>query len=248
MKVILIASGKGGTGKTSFTAGVSVALALEGRKVLAIDADIGLRNLDISLGMSERLVFSFLDVLNEVVSLEKAVVSHPRFSSLSVLTAPFSVNHLEFDKIKLSKLSEEAEKLGFDYLLIDASAGIGDSVEIFANIATQAVIVATPDNSSIRGAEVTARQLERLNIPRIRLVVNRIRPKLITSGMAYNIDDTMDITGLSLLGIIPEDIDVIRCGNCGHSIIDKKQKGAAAAYKNIAKRLEGHRLSLMKIK
>lgn len=246
MKIVLVASGKGGTGKTAFTSGVSVALAKADKRVLVIDGDCGLRNIDIALGMSDCIVYSFADVAGGVVPLADAVAVHPRFPNLCLLTAPAFLPAIS--ERGMEQLAAQAEEIGFDYILIDGPAGIPAELSWFACIATQAIIVTTPDSACIRGAERCARTLEEENyIARIRIVINRVRPDFIRKGQANNIDDAMDETGLSLLGLIPEDKDLIAAGNKGKSIHEVKKKGAACAFQNIARRIEGERVPLMKI-
>lgn len=245
MKVIVVASGKGGTGKTSLSAGVSAALAQLGRRVLVIDGDSGLRNLDIVLGLSDSVVFSFDDVARGVVSLQKAAAAHPLQPGLFMLTAPSSVPALAESGIRL--LGAQAEEMGFDYVIIDGPAGLAPELRAFASIATQGIVITTPEGASLRGAERVARLLEEENIMRIRLVVNRLRTQLVRHGLASNIDDAMDTAGVPLLGIVPEDEDVIACGNSGKLVIDCKRAGAALAYRNIARRLEGERLPIMRL-
>ena len=221
LKVILVASGKGGTGKTSLTAGVGAALAANGHRVLVIDGDCGLRNLDIVLGMSDRVVYSFADVAGGMVQLADAMARHPVYETLYLLTAP----------VRLPALSERgmdqlAKQAGFDYLILDGPAGLPAEMSFLAHIATQAIIVTATDRACVRGAERCARTIEQeYCIQRIRMVLNRVRPRLISRGRSGNIDDAMDEAGLPLLGIVPEDEDLIACGNSGTSIIAAKKHG-----------------------
>lgn len=245
MKVIVVASGKGGTGKTSISAGVSAALAQLGRRVLVIDGDSGLRNLDIVLGMSDSVVFSFDDVARGVVPLQKAVAPHPSAMGLFMLTAPIIQPTLS--ESGMHSIAEQAEGLQFDYVIIDGPAGLAAELRMFASIATQGIVITTPEGASLRGAERIARLLEEEHVMRIRLVINRIRLQLVRHGLASNVDDAMDTAGVPLLGIVPEDEDVIACGNSGKLIIDIKRGGAAQAFRNIARRLEGERLPIMRL-
>lgn len=246
LKVILIASGKGGTGKTSFAAGVGMALAQLGRRVLLIDGDCGLRNLDIVLGMSDRVVYSFADVAGGAVPLADAMARHPDCESLYLLTAPLALPALS--ERGMEQLAAQAEEAGFDYLLLDGPAGLPAELSFLAHIATQAVVVTATDRACIRGAERCARKLEEeYCISRIRMVLNRVRPRMITRGRSGNIDDAMDEAGLPLLGIVPEDEDLISCGNSGKSILAVKQTGASRAFCSIARRLEGERVPLVRL-
>lgn len=244
-KIILVASGKGGTGKTSLTASVGTALAGLGKKVLVVDGDCGLRNLDLVLGMSELAVFTFADVARGTVPLSRAAAAHPVTSGLYLLTAPADPPDLTASQMR--SLAEQTEQDGYDYVIIDGPAGLPAELSLYAQIATQGIVVTMPDPASIRGAERVARRMEEECIMRIRLVVNRVRPRLVRYGVAANIDDAIDTSGLQLLGLIPEDEDVIACAGSGKSVVRYKKSGAAQAYRNIARRLEGERLPLMRL-
>lgn len=239
--MIIIASGKGGAGKTSLCAGVSSYIALSGKKVLAIDCDVGLRNLDIVFSMTDRLVFSFKDVALGLVSLNKARVEHPKIANLHVLTAPMEMESL----IDIQKLITQA--MDYDYIIADMPAGTGSVINLFAQYASKAIIVTTPETVSIRGAAAICEQIEHNSSCLMYVAVNRIRRDFIKYGKAHNIDDVMDQIGLPLIGIIPEDEDVISCSNLGKNIIIVKDTGASVAYKNIAKRLLGEKTPIMKI-
>lgn len=245
MKVILIASGKGGTGKTSLTAALSMALAERGRRVLAVDGDCGMRNLDITLGMSDRLVFSFADVAAEVVPLKRAAAAHPLEARLSLLTAPADIPFLRV--CQLRHLCEEAQAENYEYVLWDGPAGLPGELSLYSAIADEGIIVTTPEAAGIRGAERTARCLEEEGTKNLRLLVNRVRPNLIRHGLASNIDDAMDECGLPLLGLVPEDEDVIACSNSGKSLLHMKKSGAALACRNIARRIDGEWVPLTRI-
>ena len=243
--VIVVTSGKGGTGKTSLTGGVASCLSALGQKVLCIDLDIGLRNLDISLGMTDRALMDFTDVVEGRCTLERAAVEHPVIRGLYLLTAPVrpTPDALDEEKMRAMLLQARAQ---FDYILIDSPAGLGSGFRLAVCGADRAVVVSTNDSSALRDAQRTVVELGR-RIDTIHLVMNRIQPKLLRR-LRTTIDDAMDAAGLPLLGVVPEDSQVILAANTGEPLILLSRKGAALAYLNIAKRLMGQRVPLMKIR
>ena len=243
--VIAITSGKGGTGKTSLTGGVASCLAALGHKVLCVDMDIGLRNLDLTLGMSDRALMDFTDVLSGRTTLERAAVPHPVIQGLYLLTAPLTQPRDVITEEKLRAFLAQA-KASFDYVLLDAPAGLGGGFRMSVCGADRALVVSTTDASALRDAQRTVSVL-RNRIPRIHLVVNRVQPRLLRR-LHTTIDDAMDAAGLPLLGIVPEDPQVMLCANQGQPLILRASRGAAVAYLNIAKRLLGQKAPLMKIR
>ena len=243
--VIVVTSGKGGTGKTSLTGGVASCLAALGQKVLCIDLDIGLRNLDISLGMTDRALMDFTDVVEGRCTLERAAVEHPVIRGLYLLTAPVrpTPDALDEEKMKAMLLQARAQ---FDYILIDSPAGLGSGFRLAVCGADRAVVVSTNDSSALRDAQRTVVELGR-RLDTIHLVMNRIQPKLLRR-LRTTIDDAMDAAGLPLLGVVPEDEQVMLSANQGKPIILASRKGAAVAYLNIARRLMGERVPLMHIR
>ena len=242
---IAVTSGKGGTGKTSLTGAVASCLAALGSRVLCIDMDIGLRNLDISLGLTDRALMDFTDVLAGHCPLEKAAVAHPVIANLSLLTAPVNLPDDPPSAEQIRGLVGQA-KQQFDYVLMDSPAGLGSGFQLAVCAADRAIVVATADASSMRDAQRTVFLL-RSQIQRIHLVVNRIQPKLM-QRLHTTIDDAMDTAGLPLLGIIPEDPQVMIAANHGQPLILASNKGAAVACLNIARRLLGEKAPLMRIR
>lgn len=243
--VIVVTSGKGGTGKTSLTGGVASCLAALGQKVLCIDLDIGLRNLDISLGMTDRALMDFTDVVEGRCTLERAAVEHPVIRGLYLLTAPVrpTPDALDEEKMKAMLLQARAQ---FDYILIDSPAGLGSGFRLAVCGADRAVVVSTNDSSALRDAQRTVVELGR-RLDTIHLVMNRIQPKLLRE-LRTTIDDAMDAAGLPLIGVIPEDRRVILAANMGRPLILEGRRGAANACLNIAKRIEGYRVPIMRIR
>ena len=242
---IVITSGKGGTGKTSLTGGVASCLAALGHRVLCIDMDIGLRNLDLTLGMSDRALMDFTDVLSGRCPLERAAVSHPVIQGLSLITAPVRLPQEPLSEPAMRDLIRQA-KQRYDYILMDSPAGLGQGFRLACCGADRAVVVSTTDASALRDAQRTVTIL-RDRLPRIQLVVNRVQPKLLRR-LHTTIDDAMDAAGLPLLGIVPEDPQVMLCANQGQPLIVRTSRGAAIAYLNIARRLLGQRVPVMKLR
>lgn len=240
---IVIASGKGGTGKTSLTGGIAASLAQLGHSVLCIDMDVGLRNLDISLGMTDRALMDFSDVAEGRCPLERAAALHPELPGLALLTAPMRLPP-SVDEQSVTALLDEA-RARYDFILLDAPAGLETGFRLAACAADRGIVVATSDASSLRDAQRTAGELGHLKP--VQLVVNRVDPKLLRR-LRTNIDDAMDSTGLPLLGIVPEDKRVTLSANAGRPLVLTTRRGAANAYLNIAQRLEGRRVPIMHIR
>lgn len=241
--VITITSGKGGTGKTSITGGVAASLALMGRTVLCIDMDIGLRNLDIALGLNDRALMDFSDVALGRCPLARAAVEHPTLKGLWLLTSPMSLPP-SLTPEKVRALLDTARTM-YDYILIDSPAGLGAGFRLAICGADRALVVSTNDASSLRDAQRAVAELEHLRT--IHLVMNRIQTKLLRKLRA-TIDDAMDTAGLPLIGVVPEDPQVILCANLGLPLTTRGPKGAALACRNIARRLEGDRVPIMRIR
>lgn len=241
--VITVTSGKGGTGKTTVTGGVASCLARLGKTVLCIDMDIGLRNLDISLGLSDRALMDFADVALGNCPLARAAVSHPDLPNLSLLTAPMRLPpHVTAGSIR-ALLRTARDR--YDYIFIDCPAGLGPGFQLATCGADRALVVATNDASSLRDAQRTVEELSQLR--QVHLVMNRIQPKLLRE-LRTTIDDAMDAAGLPLIGVIPEDRRVILAANMGRPLILEGRRGAANACLNIAKRIEGYRVPIMRIR
>ena len=241
--VIAVTSGKGGTGKTSITGGVGACLALLDQNVLCIDMDIGLRNLDISLGLSDRALMDFADVALGLCPLARAAVSHPELKTLSLLTAPMSLSP-ELTPDKVRAMLDTARTI-YDYILIDSPAGLGPGFRLATCGADRALVVATNDASSLRDAQRTVSELSELR--QIHLVMNRIQPKLLRK-LRTTIDDAMNAAGLPLIGVVPEDPQVILCANQGLPLASQGRRGASLACWNIAQRITGRQVPIMHIR
>ncbi len=234
---IAIVSGKGGTGKTSVCAGLATALAEGGERVLCIDCDVGLRNLDISLGLGDMEALSFLEVCSGAYQLQWAAV-HPDYPGLSFLTAPLNCRAEEIDRAAFAQMVRSARRY-FDYVLIDAPAGVDAGFQLAAVAADRFLLVTGADPGAIRDAGRTGQTLELMGKRNIRLVVNRVKKKMLGS-MNKTIDDVMDETGIPLLGLVPEDPNVTFAAAFDHPLLKYKRKtDAGQAYRRIARRVQG---------
>lgn len=239
---VMVTSGKGGTGKTSLTAGTASCLAALGRRVLCVDLDIGLRNLDLTLGMSDRALMDFTDVMEYRCPLLSAAVEQPEIRGLFLLTAPQSSE--ELDRKRFRAVIEEACDY-FDFVFMDSPAGLGEGFQLAMAAADRVIVVSAVDPAALRDAQRTVAELHELT--QLHLVMNRVQPRLI-SKLRTSIDSAMDTAGLPLLGVVPEDPNVTMATAAGVPLILTTYKGAAPAYLNIAKRLLGQRVPLLRIR
>ena len=236
--VIAVASGKGGTGKTSVTGAVAACLACLGRRVLCIDMDVGLRGLDLALGLSDQALMDFSDVALGRCSLYRGAVPHPEIPGLYLLASPMTLPPA-LTAEHIQDLLDQARRR-FDYIFIDSPAGLGSGFQLAVNGADRALVVSTGDAAALRDAQRAAEEL--LFLPQVHLVVNRVRPRLLRR-LGCTLDGAMAAAGLPLLGVIPEDRRVILAGNLGRPLLPRR--GAGLACLNIAKRIEGRRAPLM---
>ena len=242
-KIIAVVSGKGGTGKTSFTACVSLALAAMGHTTLALDCDITLRNLDLALGLSDSAVMDFSDVLEGRCTLAEAAVPHRKYPNLSLLAAPLAPVGASFSLNAMQALAQTIRQQ-YDYCFIDAPAGLGQGFQLATAVADSVVVVTTTDPAALRDAQRTVMELRRFPSGQVHLVVNRVQKKML-KALHSTIDDAMDTAGLPLLGVIPEDSDIPLALNRGIPLRDINYY-AQRAYENIAKRITGQRVPLLR--
>ncbi|NJK59514.1 MAG: septum site-determining protein MinD [Oscillatoriales cyanobacterium SM2_1_8] len=238
-RIVVVTSGKGGVGKTTSTANLGMALARLGRKVVLVDADFGLRNLDLLLGLESRVVYTSLDVLNRECKLDQALVKDKRQPNLSLLAAPQTRNKTAITAVAMTKLVEVLSH-HFHYVLVDSPAGIETGFQNAIAGAKEAIIVTTPEISAVRDADRVIGLLESHRIRDIKLIVNRLRPAMVKSNDMMSVEDVLEILSVKLLGVIPDDEQVIVSTNRGEPLVlAEKPSLAGRAYQNIAGRLEG---------
>lgn len=243
-KIVLVASGKGGAGKSTFAVNCGAALALRGKKVLLIDSDAGLRSLDLMLAVSGRVIYDLGDVLIGRCEPARAIVTTD-FHNLDICAAPQTCLSEMSDSAVISKLYKGLS-LYYDYVIVDSPAGIGPSVTAPAYAADLAIVITNNDAVCIRDAESTAQTLRGFGISEIRLVINRVDVKLIRKKVMPDLDTVIDGAAVQLLGVVPEDKRVITAVTAGKPVVVLR-RGAAAAFCNIAARIDGEDVPLMKL-
>lgn len=242
-EVIVITSGKGGVGKTTTTANLGAALAMQGKKVVLIDTDIGLRNLDVVMGLENRIVYDIVDVVEEKCKLRQALIKDKRYEELFLLPAAqtrdkSAVNEEQMRDLT-SKLKEE-----FDYILIDCPAGIEQGFKNAIAGANRAIVVTTAEISAIRDADRIIGLLESSEIRNPELVVNRLRPNMVRKGEMMDVDDIVDLLSIGLIGAVPDDEYVVTQTNKGEPVVQNRKAPSGKAYLEIAKRILGENIEV----
>ena len=235
-RVIVITSGKGGVGKTTTNANIGTALAKAGKKVVMIDTDLGLRNLDLLLGLENRIVYTIVDVVEERCKLKQALVKDKKNPNLCLLAAAQTRDKTAVTEEQLKDICEKLKK-DFDFILVDCPAGIEQGFQNAVAGASEAIVVTTPEMSAIRDADRIIGLLEsKEEIKSYKLLLNRVRPNLIESKDMVSV---VDILSAELIGIIPEDTGIIVSTNKGEPIVNDEKSLAGKAYNNVARRIIG---------
>lgn len=242
-EVIVVTSGKGGVGKTTTTANLGMSLALLGHRVALVDADIGLRNLDIVLGLENRIVYDLVDVVEGFCRLKQALIKDKRLDGLCLLPAAQTRDKSAVSPEQMRTVCADLAR-DHDYVLVDSPAGIEHGFRTAAAAARRAVIVTTPEVMAVRDADRIIGLLEAMGIREPELVVNRIRPAMVRRGDMMDIEDIIDILAIELLGVVPEDDRMLVSGNRGEPAALNGSSNAGEAYRNIARRLRGENLPL----
>lgn len=242
-EVIVITSGKGGVGKTTTTANLGSALALAGKRVALVDTDIGLRNLDVVMGLENRIVYDIVDVVEERCKLRQALIKDKRFNELFLLpaaqTRDKSAVNEEQMKVLTDKLREE-----FDFVLIDCPAGIEQGFKNAIAGADRALVVTTAEISAIRDADRIIGLLDSSQIKNPELIINRIRPSMIKKGEMMDVDDIVELLSIDLIGVIPDDEYIITQTNKGEPAVSNKKSPSGRGYMEIAQRLMGENIEI----
>ena len=244
-RIIVITSGKGGVGKSTVTANLGTALAKQKRKVALVDADFGLRNLDLLLGLENRVIYTALDVIAGQCRLEQALVKDKRQPGLALLPAAQNRTKESINPEQMKGLIDVLSKT-HDYILVDSPAGIEMGFRNAIAAAREAIIVTTPEVTAVRDADRVIGLLEANNITDIQLIVNRLRPEMVQLNDMMSVEDVLEILAIPLVGIVPDDERVIVASNRGEPIVsERKPTLPGIAFMNIARRLEGEQVPFL---
>lgn len=245
-EVIVITSGKGGVGKTTTTANIGTGLASLGKKVVLVDTDIGLRNLDVVLGLENRIVYDIVDVVQGNCRLKQALIKDKRFEDLYLIPAAQTKDKTAVSPEHMLELTKQLKE-EFDFIIIDCPAGIELGFKNAIAGAEKAVVVTTPEVAAVRDADRIIGLLEAAELREPKLIINRLRPAMVKRGDMMDIDDMIDILAIDLLGVVPEDEAIVISTNRGEPAVLDKASKAGEAYRNIVRRVMGEQVPLMNL-
>lgn len=245
-RVITITSGKGGVGKTTTTANLGTALAMGGKKVAVVDGDIGLRNLDAVLGLENRIVYDLVDVVEGQCRLRQALIKDKRQPELYLLPAAQTRDKNAVNSIQMEQLCQQLRE-EFDFVVIDSPAGIEQGFRNAIVGADDIIIVANPEMASVRDADRIIGLVEAAGKPEPRLILNRLRPEMVRRGDMMDVADVLEVLGIGLIGIVPEDESIIVATNKGEPAVYDKRTRAGRAFLNAAQRIMGEDIPLDEI-
>ncbi|SDM87293.1 septum site-determining protein MinD [Fictibacillus solisalsi] len=245
-EAIVITSGKGGVGKTTTSANIGTSLALSGKKVCLVDTDIGLRNLDVLMGLENRIIYDLVDVVEERCKLHQALIKDKRFECLFLLPAAQTKDKSSVQPEQMKKIISEL-KQDYDYVIIDCPAGIEQGFKNAVAGADKSIVVTNPEISSVRDADRIIGLLEQEEMEAPKLIVNRVRNHLAKSGDMLDVDEIVSILAIELIGVVVDDENVIKAANKGEPIAMSPNSKASIAYRNIARRILGESVPLSTI-
>jgi len=245
-EVIVITSGKGGVGKTTTTANLGTGLALAGKKVVLVDTDIGLRNLDVVMGLENRIVYDLVDVVEGYCRVKQALIKDKRFEGLYLLPAAQTRDKTAVTPQQMMALCQELRE-EFDYILIDCPAGIEQGFKNAIAGADRAIVITTPEVSAVRDADRIIGLLEANEIRNPKLIINRIRIDMVKRGDMMTIDDIIDILAVGLIGVVPDDEKIVISTNRGEPAINDDKSLAGQAYRNIVRRIMGEEVPFLNL-
>lgn len=243
---IVITSGKGGVGKTTTSANIGTGLALLGKSVVVVDADIGLRNLDVVMGLENRIVYDIVDVVEKNCRLKQALIRDKRHEKLYLLPAAQTKDKSAVNPDQMLELVNQLKK-EFDYIIVDSPAGIEQGFQNSIAGADLALIVTTPEISAVRDADRVIGILEAKGLHNPKLIINRIRHEMVKRGDMMNMDDIIDILAIDLIGIVPDDEAIVISTNKGEPVVIDEKALSGKAFRNITKRITGEEVELLNL-
>lgn len=243
-EVIVITSGKGGVGKTTTAANLGTGLSLLGKKVVLVDTDIGLRNLDVVMGLENRIVYDLVDAVEGTCRIKQALIKDKRFDGLYLLPAAQTRDKNSITPEQMVKLCDELSE-EYDYIIIDCPAGIEQGFKNAIAGADRAVVITTPEVSAVRDADRIIGLLEANDIKNPTLIVNRVRHDMVKKGDMMSIEDIIDILAIQLVGVVPDDENIIISTNRGEPAVSENKSMAGQAYRNITRRILGEEVPFM---
>lgn len=246
-EVIVVTSGKGGVGKTTTSANIGTGLAIEGKKVVMLDADIGLRNLDVVMGLENRIIYDLVHVIEGTCRLKQALVRDKRYEGLYLLPAAQTRDKDAVTPEQMQKLCDSIKEEGFDYIIIDCPAGIEQGFRNAIAAADKAIVVTTPEISAVRDADRIIGMLESNGLLNSKLILNKIRVDMVSRNEMMSLADVEDILAIDTLGIVPDDENIVISTNKGDPVVANEDSLSGLAYRNIVKRILGEDIPLLEL-
>ncbi len=245
-EVIVITSGKGGVGKTTTSANIGTSLAMDGHSVVLVDADIGLRNLDVIMGLENRIVYDIIDVIEGNCRLKQALIKDKQYPNLFLLPAAQTRDKDAISPDQMQKLCNSLRN-DFEYIIIDCPAGIEQGFKNAIAGADKAIVVTTPEVSAVRDADRIIGLLEAHDLRNPKLILNRVRVDMVKRGDMMSIEDVTEILAIDIIGVVPDDESIVISSNCGEPAVKDEKSRAGQAFRNISKRICGEDISFINL-